>query len=152
VPFLSQWLTSFGKAWFHYHMPISRASCTHSPDLTYRDSTTWPGLASLLGGCPANGDSACGELKPSECLGWGGAVFNVKAQTQTTSSLTPLCALMVAPVGGGWEGWSRCTGQRCPAPVPARSCWPMVWQAFLIQGVSHVQCPPRQPLSPPAWC
>lgn len=52
----------------------------------------------------------------------------------------------------GAGGWSRCMGQWCPAPVLGRSCWPASCQAPLIQGVSHIQCPPRRPLSPPAWC
>lgn len=56
------------------------------------------------------------------------------------------------PSGWGLGVWSRCMGQWCPAPVPGRSCWPTACQAPLIRGVSHVQCPPRRPLSPPAWC
>lgn len=84
-----------------------------------------------------------------------GHYFNVKAwlrhkkpveMHQCHPHQLPLCALMVRP-GGGAGGWSRCTGQRCPAPVPGRSCWPAVCQAALIQGVLHVHCPPRRPLS-----
>lgn len=43
-------------------------------------------------------------------------------------------------------------GPVVPSTCSGRSCWPTACQAPLIRGVSHVQCPPRRPLSPPAWC
>lgn len=49
-------------------------------------------------------------------------------------------------------GLQQVHGTAVPSTCSGRSCWLTAWQAPLIQGVSHVQCPPRWPLSQPARC
>ena len=141
-----------------------RPWCTKALILTCKGPTAWPvsSVAAQRRGLYLGAVEAlrCSPQPPSSSPFPFRHYFHVKALPRHTKPVEmhqrhpprlPLCVLMVRPGGGGW-GLEQVCGAVVPSTCSGRSCRPAACQAPLIQGVSHVHCPPRRPLSPPAWC